>query len=316
MDKNNHWQLINKDGSSYLALPDGRTIPTHHSQEALWAIYEAKNPEGFHWFVDEVQRGEFPNNISEHLRRMVTRLQLQKKSSVLDFGAGSGASSIALAHLGFNQIDTVEIDRRLIEIARLRARDFGFQDNINLHCIEAGERLPFADESFEIVVCYAVIEHIHPNLRRQILQDLWRVLKRRGVMLILETPNILFPYGNHYPFLYFTPWMPLPMVKAYGRWRGRIEGEISDEDLYLAGLRGATVWQILRDVGGAGRLLPDLSSNWEEEYLRDARMKPGRMAKRALKQIIIRAYQVFLKPLGVPFCAIFPQLNFGIEKLS
>jgi hypothetical protein len=165
------------------------------------------------------------------------------------------------------------------------------------------------------VVCYAVIEHIHPQQRQAVLTDIWRVLKPQGVLLVLETPNILFPYGNHYPFLYFTPWMPLPMVKAYGRLRGCIEGDVSDEDLYLAGLRGTTVGKVLKYVGGEGRLLPARAENPEETFLRNSVARGGSELKLTIKRAVIRTYQTFLKPLGVPFCSIFPQLNFGIEKL-
>lgn len=314
--KTDYWQFYVQDGMRYLALPDGTTIPTRHSPECISAIYDLKSPEGIRWFIDEIRRAEFPNELSNNLRSVVERFNLTDKQNILDFGAGSGASSVALAHMGFKRVETVEIDTRLIEIARLRARDFGYQDQIGFHKIEPGEKLPFTDQYFDLVVCYAVIEHIHPDQRESVLQDLWRVLKPKGVLLVLETPNILFPYGNHYPFLYFTPWMPLPLVKAYGRLRGRINGPVSDEQLYLAGLRGTTIWHVMRYIGGNGRLLPSLESNPEEEYLRLSSNKPGNQLKQALKKMIIRAYQRGLKPFGIPLCAIFPQLNFGIEKIK
>jgi SAM-dependent methyltransferase len=310
-----HWQLDFRNGLRYLKLPDGTTFPTRHSSECLSAIYDVKGREGFEWFVDEVRRAEIPNDLSMHLKTMIERLHLTDRRTVLDFGAGSGASTVALADLGFKNIDTVEIDGRLVEIARLRTRDFGCEDKIRFHLIKPGESLPFEAETYDLILCYAVIEHIHPKQRGVIMRDLWRILKPGGVILVLETPNIIFPYGNHFPFLYFTPWMPLPMVKIYGRMRGRIEGEISDESLYLAGLRGTTPWHVLRYTGGRGRLLPSLESNPEEEYLRISRERPSGPLKMALKQAIIRTYQKCLKPLGVPFCSIFPQLNFGIEKI-
>lgn len=311
-----NWQLINRDGMRFLALADGTTFPTRHSPESISAIYQVKSPEGYEWFVDEVQRAELPNSISEHLRAMIDQLQLSDNSRVLDFGAGSGASTVALAYNGFRNIESVEIDEKLVGIARLRARDFGYQDRINFHTIKPGDRLPFAESSFDLVVCYAVIEHIHPAQREAIMQDLWRLLKPQGVMLILETPNILFPYGDHYPFLYFTPWMPLPMVKAYGRLRGRIQGDISDEELYLAGLRGTTVRKIQQYLGHQGRVLPSLSDNPEELYLQKALERDGNSTKSMLKKAIVYTYQNCLKPLGVPFCTIFPQLNFGLKKAA
>jgi 2-polyprenyl-3-methyl-5-hydroxy-6-metoxy-1,4-benzoquinol methylase len=123
---NNNWQLINRNGTRLLACADGQSFPTRHSYECLEAIYDVKGREGFRWFVDEVQRGELPNSISEHLRTMIDQMHLSDRKAVLDFGAGSGASTVALAYNGYRNIESVEIDERLIEIARLRARDFGY----------------------------------------------------------------------------------------------------------------------------------------------------------------------------------------------
>ncbi|MEW6732223.1 MAG: class I SAM-dependent methyltransferase, partial [Acidobacteriota bacterium] len=311
--ENNPWQIIFQNDTRYLALSDGRRFPTRHSLESLNAIYKVKGVEGIEWFLDEVLRAEFPNALSTHLYNVITQLQLLDRHYVLDFGAGSGASTLALAHLGFQQIDSVEISEDLIKIAQLRACNFGYLDCIRFHQVAPAQSLPFPDNSFDLIICYAVIEHIHPQKRRTILSDLWRVLKPQGVLLVLETPNILYPYGAHYPFLYFTPWMPLSLVKLYGRLRGQIEGEISDEQLYLAGLRGTTVWQVLRYLGNQARLLPPLEANPEEQWL--ASRCVGSFVKQLIKYCFVRSYQTFLKPLGVPLCALFPQLNFGIEKL-
>ncbi|MBI4557561.1 MAG: class I SAM-dependent methyltransferase [Candidatus Hydrogenedentes bacterium] len=48
------------------------------------------------------------------------------------------------------------------------------------------EALPFADESFDVVVCKWVVEHL--SAPRRIFREFWRVLRPGGVVAIL-TPN-------------------------------------------------------------------------------------------------------------------------------
>ncbi len=53
--------------------------------------------------------------------------------------------------------------------------------------IEAGERLDFEDEYFDVVTMLAVFEHIEPARLTDFVKDIHRVLKKRGVY-ILTTP--------------------------------------------------------------------------------------------------------------------------------
>ncbi len=49
--------------------------------------------------------------------------------------------------------------------------------------------MPFADESFHVVVCLEVIEHI--ARAEHLLQEMYRVLKHDG-LLLLTTPNFAY----------------------------------------------------------------------------------------------------------------------------
>jgi len=67
-----------------------------------------------------------------------------------------------------------------------------------------GTRLPFKDDSFDIVISNQVIEHICD--KGNYLQQSYRVLKKEGVLLI-STSNRVFPYEGHLR-LPFIPWLP------------------------------------------------------------------------------------------------------------
>lgn len=58
----------------------------------------------------------------------------------------------------------------------------------------AGERLPFADGSFDVIVFNEVIEHVKDD--RDTLRDALRVL-RDGGHVVIYAPNRLFPFETH-----------------------------------------------------------------------------------------------------------------------
>lgn len=94
---------------------------------------------------------------------------------VLEIGTGSGygVSTLAPSCRRF-----VTIDKNHVQ------RDFGI-DNVECFCMEVPP-LHFADESFDCVVSFQVIEHIENDL--QLMREVRRVL-RPGGKFIFSTPN-------------------------------------------------------------------------------------------------------------------------------
>lgn len=87
-----------------------------------------------------------------------------------------------------------------------------------------GRELPFADGSFDLVHCAAVIEHAGSRAEQaRLLAELWRVC-RRGVCV--TTPNRWFPVEVHtgVPLLH---WLPPKHFRAWLVRRGR--GFFADE---------------------------------------------------------------------------------------
>jgi len=56
------------------------------------------------------------------------------------------------------------------------------------HDIESGDPFPFYNEFCDVVTMLAVIEHISPNNLSKVIAELYRVLKRGG-LLIITTPS-------------------------------------------------------------------------------------------------------------------------------
>lgn len=68
-----------------------------------------------------------------------------------------------------------------------------------------GLKLPFPDQSFDVVHCHAVIEHVgNSEQQKQLVSELWRVA-RRGVFI--TTPNRWHPVEFH-TLLPLIHWLP------------------------------------------------------------------------------------------------------------
>ena len=104
----------------------------------------------------------------------------------LDAGCGAGALEMSyLAELGFDMygIDAVEEN---IEVARKLRPELADRVRVaDLH-----DTLPFADFSFEVLLCNAVIQHIPPAVVfGRVLPEFARVLRPGGVLQLMFKPG-------------------------------------------------------------------------------------------------------------------------------
>jgi SAM-dependent methyltransferase len=136
-------------------------------------------------------------------------------AGVLDIGSGIGSFVVACRKRGFRAFG-VEPDRigqggriSSIQIARRRLEDQVF-------AVSFGERLPFADRSFDLVTMNQVMEHVSDQAA--VLREALRVLKDGGAIYI-ASPNYLRFYEPHYKI----KWFPL-LPKFLGRWYLKLRG--------------------------------------------------------------------------------------------
>lgn len=72
------------------------------------------------------------------------------------------------------------------------------------------DRLPFKDQSFDIVFCSAVLEHVGDRIhQRRFIRELLRVSRK----FFIITPNRQFPVEFH-TFLPLIHWFPQPLHQA------------------------------------------------------------------------------------------------------
>ena len=117
-----------------------------------------------------------------HACAYVQASRLAAGKRVLDLGCNIGYGSEIL-NQSASQVVGVDVSEKAIEAARYRYRELG----IDFQHID-GEKLPFDDNCFDLIVSFEVIEHI-VNYDKY-LGELKRVLSPTGVAL-LSTPNSL-----------------------------------------------------------------------------------------------------------------------------
>lgn len=122
---------------------------------------------------------------------------------VLEYGCGLGQLSVLLAKCGA-EVTAFDLSPVSVEVTRRRAAINGVADRITA-IVAAGETLPFADETFDIVVGKAVLHHLNAELAAP---HLHRVLKSDGKAAFSEPMgmNPLLRFGReHLPYVDKNP---------------------------------------------------------------------------------------------------------------
>jgi ubiquinone/menaquinone biosynthesis C-methylase UbiE len=141
---------------------------------------------------------------------------------ILDLGSGMGGSSVALALAGAHPV-AFEYNPEYCDIVRLRAARYElFLPVIN----GAGEHLPFADQTFDLAICWDVVEHVQDP--EMLLAELSRVVRPGGRVLITVINR--YAYKDPHYHLPFLNWIPRPIAEAIIEQRGRSKGDSAFSD--------------------------------------------------------------------------------------
>lgn len=108
-------------------------------------------------------------------------IQLSPKHRVLDLGCGHGHLAAELARRYGLIHPPVGVDISA-EMIRGGAHDLGPDREVEL-AIAAASRLPFADQSFHLVVAAHLFRHLEDETLFRVLVEALRVLKPRGILL-------------------------------------------------------------------------------------------------------------------------------------
>jgi len=133
----------------------------------------------------------------EHVSRYRWAAQAVAGRSVLDAGCGAGYGSRLLAEAGAAAVVGVDIAQAVLEAVAP-----SMPDNVELRPGDL-RRLEIEDGSFEVVVCFEVIEHFdEPQV---VLDELARVLAPGGLLLISSPNRGVYQPGNPHHRHEFRP---------------------------------------------------------------------------------------------------------------
>lgn len=164
---------------------------TSLTKKRLNEIYEED------WAMEGANEPAIPNysdSYAQKRMRIATQgliakeLKRKKKGSMLDVGTGNGLNCFMLNDLlGYDpnyKLVGSEISKSAVSRANSIARKWG-RGNLKFVAGDA-EKLPFADDSFDSVLCTEVIEHLpRPQIA---IDEMFRVLKPGG-LAVISTPN-------------------------------------------------------------------------------------------------------------------------------
>lgn len=108
-----------------------------------------------------------------------------KNKRILDIGCFIGYGETRI-YSQANEIIAIDIDSNALEFARKNRK---FQ-NVEFKDIDV-TKLPFSNKTFDIIIAFHVIEHIHPDEVSNFLEEVKRALKKEGLFFIV-TPNRRF----------------------------------------------------------------------------------------------------------------------------
>jgi SAM-dependent methyltransferase len=149
-----------------------------------------------------------------------TSIEKYEQPRVLEIGAGFGFGICYLRKLGFNVLgvepgNSAGFEGRYAQAIQLLEAN-GISDGSEIIYAAAGESLPFANMSFDIVYSVAVLEHV--NDVKQCLLEALRVV-RPGGLVIMSVPSYNSFIEGHYNIL----WLPhLLKAKRVAKWYVRV----------------------------------------------------------------------------------------------
>lgn len=156
--------------------------------------------------------------------RQIDEILKLKPTNVLEVGAGNGLAAWYLKSCGIN-LSTCDVDR-----------------NLKPDVIGSVENLPFNDNSFDVVLCAEVLEHLPFGKFQLCLSELRRVSKKH---VVLSLPH----WGWTFRFCLKIPL--LPPIRILWKISGALKHK-SGEHLWEIGKRGYSLGKIKKEINAAG----------------------------------------------------------------
>lgn len=284
-----------------------RTWTTAYPLDLIQEILRVKGPSHV---CDEIARDENPSYVRRSIEAELFAYYRQQDldgKRILDFGCGSGASTVLLARMfPHSQIAGIDFMGDYLAIGRRRAAFYGL-DNVQFFQSEASG-LPSGMGTFDLIILSAVYEHLLPGERRTVLPAVWSLLKPGGALFINQTPYRYFPIELHTTGIPLLNYLPDGLaMRVARRFSKRIAADESWESMLRRGIRGGSKSEIRRLLGQDAQVRKPITGGDEIDVwyaqLRQ-RMMPVKAAVRAAIKLVH----------AVTGAAVLPHMCVVLEK--
>lgn len=157
-------------------------------------------------FLDNCFYSNYKNNWDDLMFRKAVLKNVNKSSVILDIGAGAGIVQEMNFSKEVKEVHGVDPDERVVNNPNLTHGYIGTAENMDY----------FADNTFDLVICDNVLEHISDC--DAFLNEVKRVLKP-GCIFMAKTPN----YYHYMPII--ASLTPDCFHEFYNKLRGRTEDD-------------------------------------------------------------------------------------------
>lgn len=126
------------------------------------------------WYQSKL--GNFVDSVEKNLIEEISEFNDNEK--VLDIGSGTGTFSVWMANKGL-KVTGIDQSKEMIKVAQEKAE----KENLEIdYVLGDAHKLPFADETFDLVVSVTAIEFVDDP--KSVLKEAMRVLKPNGRLVI------------------------------------------------------------------------------------------------------------------------------------
>jgi SAM-dependent methyltransferase len=295
-----------------------RSVVTRYPDDLILLILDVKGPGAI---CDEIAREEDPDYVQASLELYILSFLPAKDfvgKRVLDFGCGSGASTMILNRmLPGAEIFGVELDANLLRIARARARHYGLPGD-RLMLSPDGVTLPTGLGTFDVVVLSAVWEHLLPSERPVVLKQIWSILRPGGRFFLNQTPHRFTPVETHTTGLPMINYLPDRLtLSAARRFSKRVQPDETWATLLRRGIRGGSEHEVIRLIvhacGGRPILLAPRASAGIQDQI-DLWYKASASARLATLKWCMWVFMKGVK--AVTGAQVLPEVALAIQKES
>ena len=271
-------------------------------------------------YQDEIRRDIDPTYLKRELQYSILSFVEPSKFDgkyLLDFGCGTGSSSINLSRILNNtKIIGIDNDETLINLAKQKLNHYGYD---NLKFFNSNKFLINDSNKYDFIVLSAVHEHLTKKERITLMPLLWKKLKTNGIIFINQTPYRWSLFENHTSNLPFINYMSDSMAIKYAkRFSERVRKNETWQELLKRGIRGSTVDEIISQLNldNNGDFFPAIvkPKNYKINDMADLWLKLSDHHKtNTLKRLFWLINKVGQKIFGFQF---LPYINIAVKKIE